>query len=94
MAPAEGELNIIALGQCPVSGIAIDLQDAGEAVEMGPRPLGFTVGGIDIGDTGRIAPAPGPVITSIGPQLACLGSPAAWIENRRRGLVCEPAAAR
>ena len=87
MAPAEGKLDGIALGQCPVSGIAIDLQDAGEAVEMAEWPLGLAVGRIDIGHTGRITATPRPVITGIGPQLPGLGPSPSRIENRRRGLV-------
>ena len=67
MAPAEGKLDGIALGQDAVSGIAVDLQDAGEAIEVAERPLGLAVGRIDIGDTGRIAAAPGPVVAGVGP---------------------------
>jgi hypothetical protein len=40
---AERELHVAALGQSAVAGIAIHLQDALEAVEMGDRPLGFAV---------------------------------------------------
>ena len=35
MGPAEGELHVAALGEHPVAGIAVDLQDALEAGEMG-----------------------------------------------------------
>jgi hypothetical protein len=67
MAPAEGKLDGIALGQDAVSGIAVHLQDAGEAIEMAERPLGLAVGCIDIGDTGRVAASPGTVIAGVGP---------------------------
>ena len=37
-------LDVAALGELAVAGIAIDLQDPLEAVEMGDRPLGLAVG--------------------------------------------------
>ena len=89
MRPAERKLDVAALGELAVAGIAIDLQDALEAVEMGDRPLGFAVGCIDIGDARRIDAAPWPVVGGIGPELAGLGAAAAGIEHRHRGLVGE-----
>ena len=79
MGPAEGELHVAALGEHPVAAIAIDLQDALEAGEVGDRPLGLAVGRIDVGDAGRVGAAPGPIITCVGPKLADLGAPAAGI---------------
>jgi hypothetical protein len=40
MRPAERKPDVAALGQLAVAGIAVDLQDALEAIEMGDRPLG------------------------------------------------------
>lgn len=81
MAPAEGELHRIALGQGTVSGIAVHLQDAGEAIEMGEWPLGLAVWRIDIGHTGRVAATPRPVIARIGPKLTSLGASSSGIED-------------
>jgi hypothetical protein len=52
MRSAEGKPDVIAIGQLTVAGIAIDLQNALEALEVGDRrPLGFAVGCVDIGNT-------------------------------------------
>jgi hypothetical protein len=67
MRPAECKLDVATLGQLAVAGIAIDLQDSLEALEMGDRALGFAVGRVDIGDAGWIGSAPRPVIGHIGP---------------------------
>jgi hypothetical protein len=54
---------------------------------MRDRPAGGAVGGVDVGDTGWIGSAPGPVVTGIGPELTGLGAPAPGIEHGRCGLV-------
>ncbi len=54
MAPAEDRLDGIALSRATVSGIIVDVQDSGEAVEVDERPLGLAVGHIDIVHTGRV----------------------------------------
>ena len=74
MRPAESKLHIAALGELAIAGIAVDLQDALEAGEMGDRPLGLAIGRIDIGDAGRVGAAPGPIVSGIGPELAGLGA--------------------
>ncbi len=89
MHPAECKLHVAALSQPAVAGIAIDLQDALEAVEMGDRPLGLAVRGVDIDRTRRIGSAPWPVISGIGPQLAGLGATATGVQHRHRGLIGE-----
>ena len=94
MRPAEGQAHDIALGQCLVSGVAVDLQDSDEALKMPQWLLGFAVGRIEIGDAGRIDPAPGSIVPCIGEQLAGLGAAAAGIKHRRRGLVGEELAGR
>lgn len=80
VAPAESELDIIALGQRPVSGVAIDLQDAGEGVEMTARALGLAVRQIDIGQILPITTTLRPVNTGrissiqvIAPPRHCPG---------------------
>ena len=87
MRPAERQPGVAALGQLAVAGIAVDLQDALEAIEMGDRPLGFAIGRVDIGNARWIRAAPRPIIGSIGPKLAGLGAAAAGIEHGRGGLV-------
>ena len=39
--PAERKIDVAALGELAVAGMAVDLQDPLEAVEMGDRPLGL-----------------------------------------------------
>ena len=89
MGPAEGELDVAALGEHAIAAIAVDLQDAVEAGEMGDRPLGLAVGRVDVGDARRIGAAPWPIVARIGPELAGLGAAASGIEHRRRRLVGE-----
>ena len=89
MGPAEGKLDAAALGQRAVAAIAIDLQHAPEAGQMGHRSLGLAVGCVDVDHAGRIGAAPGPVVAGIGPELSRLGPAAAGIEHRCAGLVGE-----
>ncbi len=84
-----GELDVAALGKSPIATVAVDLQHTLEAGKMSNRPLGLAVGCVDVGDAGRVRPAPGSIIARIGPELAGLGSSAPRIEHRRRGLVGE-----
>ncbi len=39
MSPAKGELNVSALGERAIAGVAVDLQDTPEAGQMDDRPL-------------------------------------------------------
>src|SRR5258708_32650838 len=73
MAPAEGELHFAARGQHLVPAIAVDLQHAAEAGEMGDRPLRLAVGRIDIGHARRGGAAPGAGGPGLGPEPAGLG---------------------
>src|SRR5690349_6760058 len=65
--PAEGEFYVTALGEHTVATIAVDLQDALEASEMGNWPLGLAIRRIHIGDAWRVGAAPWPIIPCIGP---------------------------
>ena len=87
MGPAKGKLHIVALGERPITAIAVDLQDAGKASEVSDRLLGLAIGRVHIGDPGRVGAAPRPIIACVGPQLADLGASASRIEHRRCGLV-------
>ena len=90
VAPAEGELHAATpLGQGLVGFVAVDLQHAPEARQMGDGPAGGAVGRIDEGDARRIGATPGPIVPGIRPELARLRASAARIEHRRRGLVGE-----
>src|ERR1700682_2267989 len=85
--PAERKADVATICQLAVAGIAIDLQDALEAVQMDDRPLRFAIGCVDIGHARWIQPAPWPVVSCIGPQLTSLGAAPARIEHGRCGLV-------
>lgn len=65
MGPAERQFNVTALGQDPIAGIAVDLEDAGKTREVDDRPFGLAIGSVDIGDGGRVCAAPGPVVAGI-----------------------------
>jgi hypothetical protein len=58
MAPAEGQFDLAGFGERAIAGIAVDLQDAPEALEMGDRALRLAVGRVDIGDCRRRRSAP------------------------------------
>lgn len=94
MRPAERQAHGIALGQRPVSSVAVDLQGSDEALKVPEWLFGLAVGRIEIGDAGRIDPAPGAIVARIGKQLARLGAAAPGIEHRRGGLVGEELAGR
>jgi len=44
MAPAERQVYVARFGERAIAGIAIDLQNPGEALEMSDRTLGLAVG--------------------------------------------------
>jgi len=54
---------------------------------MGDRPLGLSVGRVDVDDARRISAAPWSIVARIGPELTGLGAPTARIEHWRRRLV-------
>ena len=89
MAPAEGQLHRVVPGQHLVAAVAVDLQDAGEAVEVSDRLLGLAVGGVDVGHAERIAAAPRTIVAGIGKELPGLGPATPRIEHRCRRLVSE-----
>jgi hypothetical protein len=86
---AEGEADVALFGERAVAGVAVDLEDAGEAGKMRDRLRRLSIGRIDIGDRRRVGSAPRPVVPRIGPELAGLGAASAWVEHRGRRLVGE-----
>ena len=62
MRPAERKSDVATIGQLAVTGIAVDLQDTLEALEVSDGPLGFAIGRVDIGNARWIRPTPGTVI--------------------------------
>ena len=91
MGPAEGQDERLrwwpAAREVLVGGIAVDLQNAAEALEMAFHMLRPAARRIAIDDGGRIAAAPGPVVASISPELAALHALAARIEDGAARLV-------
>jgi hypothetical protein len=67
MRPAEGKLDVAALGQRAIAGIAVNLQHACEAGEVRGRSLGLSVRRVEIDDAGRISAAPWPIVARVGP---------------------------
>src|SRR5579884_1783737 len=67
MAPAEGAVNLTRLGERPITHIAVDLEDATEALEMRGGALGLAIRRIDVGDGRRVRSRPGAIIARIGP---------------------------
>jgi len=75
MAPAERQFDPAGFLERAIAGIAVDLQDAPEALEMGGRALGLAVRRVDIGDCRRRRSAPRPIVARVCPELAGLGAP-------------------
>ena len=89
MSPTEGETHLALLGERLVASVAIDLQDAIEALKMLGRTHRLSIRCVDVGDRRRITAAEGTIIASVGEELAGLGSPASRIEDRRSRFVGE-----
>jgi hypothetical protein len=66
MAPAEGKLDLAALGELGIGAVAVDLQRAVETCKMLGRPRMLAVGRVDIGDAGRLGAGSGPLVAGIG----------------------------
>src|SRR6218665_3096149 len=93
MRPAIGKLNVWAdtlwRNQPVVSGIAIDLQDTGEALQYPFCMNAPATRRIGEGDAGRSTAAPWAIITRQCPEVSGLGFAGTGIENRSTGLVHE-----
>ena len=88
--PAESERDRLAaccVGNALVGGISVALHDAAIVLEQLQGVNRAATGGVAVGDGRRIRPAPGPVVTSDGPEVSFLSATAAGIEHRRHGLI-------
>jgi hypothetical protein len=72
MAPAEGEVNLARLGERPIAGIAVDLEDAKETLEMSAWAFSLAIRCIDVGDGRRVRSRPRAIVSRIGPELYVL----------------------
>jgi hypothetical protein len=91
MGPTESKLGDIAhvCDQAAKSGVAIDLEETTEPLQMGRRMLALTVLAIDIG-SGRVSRStPGPVVDGVAPQSSGFGASPTRIKHRQRGVVRE-----
>jgi hypothetical protein len=50
MRPAERQPDVAAVGEFAVTGIAVDLQDTLEVLQVGDGPLDFAIGRLDKGN--------------------------------------------
>src|SRR6201991_957929 len=62
MRPTESKLHIVALGQRPITRIAVDLQDSREAGEVSDRLRGLAIGRVYIGEARRASAPPRPIV--------------------------------
>ena len=91
MCPAEGERDglaeICCVGNGLVGGVSVALHDAAIGLEQLQRMHGTAAWRIGVGDSGRIRPAPGPVVAGNRPEVSLLGASPAGIEHRRHRLI-------
>ena len=91
MGPTESKFGDIArvCDQAAKSGVAIDLEETAEPLQMSRRMLALTVLAIDIGSGRMPRPTPGPVVDRVAPQSSGLGASPTGIKHRQRGVVSE-----
>src|SRR4051794_24424179 len=92
MGQTERELDLrIAPGQPLVTSVAVHLENAGEALNLGGEIRHRASLGIDVSDRRRGRTAPRTIINGMAPELTAFGLPASRIEDRHRRLVAEHA---
>src|SRR3954447_16928281 len=92
MGQTERELDLgMTAGQPLVAPISIDLENAGEALDLRGEIRHRAPVGIDVSNRGRGRTAPRTVINGMAPELTAFGAPASRIEDRHRGLIAEHA---
>jgi len=89
MRPAGRQDHAALVSELLEPGIAVDLKDALEGVEMCLRPDRPAVGLVDVEGCRRIGARPAPLVAGVDPQPAGLGAPAPGIEHRQRRVVGE-----
>ena len=91
MRPAIGKLDggadPVGLDQAVIPGVAVDLQDAGEALQNIIGILPAAPGRIGEGYAGRGSATPGSVIAGERPEVSGFGLARLWVENRRAGVL-------
>src|SRR6516164_10871738 len=90
MRPAEGERDYLATcfaGDLLVGRISVALHDSAIMIEQLQGVDGPATRSVAVGNSGRITPTPGSIVTGNGPEVSFLGAPATRIEHRHHGLV-------
>ena len=87
MRPAAGLDNPTASEQFVEPGVAVGVDHAAEALQVGPRMLAFAVRRIEEQGSRRPGASEWPLIADIGPQPSGLGLSVARRQDRHRGIV-------
>lgn len=79
--PTSGQDDIAASLQLLEAGIALDVQHAGEVLEMRRRTFALAIRREHEDRSGRCGSTPWPLVTRIDPEPACLGAATTRIEH-------------
>src|SRR5262245_6614057 len=82
MCPASGQDDIAARLQSLEAGIAVDVQHAGEVLQMRRRAFTLAIRRKHVDGSRRCCSTPRPLVTHIDPEPTCLGATATGIEHR------------
>jgi hypothetical protein len=75
--------------QATEAGIAIDLEQSTEALQVAGRVLTFAILTIDIGSRWMAWPTPRPIVDRIAPQPPGLGASPSGVQHRQRRVIGE-----
>jgi hypothetical protein len=89
VAPACGEHDIAFISQRLQPGIAVDMKNAAEALQMRGRTFSFAVRRIQIDRSRRVGSAPCSLLAGVHPKPSRLGAPSTWIEHRNGRVIGE-----
>src|SRR6202047_5249586 len=90
MRPAKGERNRPAascFGDVLIARVSIALHDATIMIEQLQSMHGAATRRVAVGNSGRIAPAPRPIVAGDGPEVSFLGAATSGIEHRHHRLI-------
>ena len=90
MGPAKRQCRCAVRGrrdQTAEPGIAIDLEQATEPLQMHRRMIRLAVLAVDVSRGGVPRSLPRPIVDGIAPQPSGLGAPAAGVEHRQSGII-------